>query len=264
MPTKFPGILAALPKSLPFYPYYDDCSGRNRRHQQTHRRRGKKHGPGDNQDDDIEAGIQQESKNEVDSISDTPIYQTSADIRDGDTFTLFFFIDCTNRQSLLAVSVVSKWFQYSLNGRNKGDSDSEYNQSDNRVICVPNHPTQSHNASMLLNSGFYELPFHHSSRFTLIHLLNVSRVPSIIVVKNNTGRIISSLGWEAIEREGRDGGILDQAIERNALGSKKNCNDCKDHGTSIDSSIFDSQVVNEWKKGRSGLPCWWYLCSCVL
>ena len=101
---------------------------------------------------------------------------------------------------------------------------------------------------MLHNTGFYELPFDHASRLTLLHLMNATRVPSIIVVRNNNGRIITHLGWEAIEREGMDGGSLDLWIERNAFDVKKGM-ELNDDGT----NDFESRVVEEWRKGRSGI-----------
>eukprot|EP00956_Cyclotella_meneghiniana_P022255 scaffold41827_cov62-Cyclotella_meneghiniana.AAC.1 len=51
--------------------------------------------------------------------------------------------------------------------------------------------------------------------------MNATRVSSIIVVLNNNGRIITHLGWEAIEREAMDGGSLDLWIERNAVDVRK-------------------------------------------
>ena len=111
---------------------------------------------------------------------------------------------------------------------------------------------------MLHNTGFYELPFDHASRLTLLHLMNATRVPSIIVVRNNNGRIITHLGWEAIEREGMDGGSLDLWIERNAFDVKKGM-ELSNNGT----NDFESRVVEEWRKGRSGLPCWWHVLSFI-
>jgi len=241
-----PGILAALPKSLPFHPYCDDYKG-HQRHQYMNKNHGRRRGR-----TKTERFEGQETGISIQALQDAPIYQSTKYLRDGGSFTLFFFVDCTNRQSLLAISLVSKWFQYSLNEHN----------SCNKVICIPNHPTQSHGGSILTNTGFYELPFHHSSRLHLLHLLNARRVPSIIVVQNKNGRVITSWGWEAIEKEGYDGGRLDQWIDKNSLDAKKGLIFSEDRDLPLNgnsSDTFNSHVVEDWKKGRSGLPCWWHL-----
>lgn len=247
---RLPGVLAALPESLPFHPFCDDYHRRNHK-MYRHRRRGAHEA---DQYNHAEAGAQ----NEAQLITDAPICNSVTSFNCRDSFTLFFFVDCTNRQSMLAMSIVSKWFHHSLN--EKKATQDKHNASGNRVICVPNQSTQNHNVSILANTGFYELPFNHSSRLALLFLLNAKRVPSIIVVQNNNGRIITPYGWEAIEREGREGGSLDQWIERNAFETKKGAND---RDGNAQSNVFDSNVVSEWDEGRSGLPCWWHLLSCL-
>ena len=246
---KMRGILTALPCSLPFHPYNDDYPSHRISHNKYkyQRRRAE------------EVRHHNDPEGATDNfITDEPIYPSNTD---DDSFTLFLFVDGANRQSLLAISVVSKWFQYAL--KNRGDIDGSSRQqnskshSGSRVICIPNHSTENNrNSSMLHNTGFYELPFDHASRLTLLHLMNATRVPSIVVVRNNTGRIITHLGWEAIEREGMDGGPLDVWIKRNAFDVKKGME-------LLDYNDFDSRVVGEWRKGRSGLPCWWHVLSCL-
>eukprot|EP00804_Cyclotella_cryptica_P026900 CCRYP_019605-RA/>CCRYP_019605-RA protein AED:0.00 eAED:0.00 QI:218/1/1/1/0/0/2/187/249 len=228
---RLPGILAALPKSLPFHPYHVDYR-RHRRNQHISKRRSRRCKLVDVEHyEDLEEGLHKEAdvfvhdssaaNTEVDFIPDAPLDQSTAEFRDGHTFTLFFFVDYTNKQSLSAISVVRKWFQYAL--KTNGKSQNKSARSGNRVICIPNHPTEvdalgsGRKPSSLSHSGFYELPFYHSSRFTLIRLLNVTRVPSIIVVANRDGKIVTHYGWEAIEREGFDGRCLDQWIDRQSL-----------------------------------------------
>ncbi|KAL3767351.1 hypothetical protein ACHAWO_007294 [Cyclotella atomus] len=250
---RLPGVLAALPESLPFHPFSDDYRRRKYKIYFRYRRRSR----GANESDqyiNAEAG----SQNEAQFIPDAPIYNSFTSLNGRDSFTLFFFVDCTNRQSLLAISIVSKWFHHALN--EKDATQDERHCSDSRIICVPNQSTQSHIGSILSNTGFYELPFNHPSRLTLLFLLNTKRVPSIVVVKNSNGKVITPWGWEAIEREGSEGGSLDQWIERNAFETKKGFDDTDGESKS---SMFDSNVVTEWGEGRSGLPCWWHLLSCL-
>ncbi|KAL7480107.1 hypothetical protein ACHAW6_005818 [Cyclotella cf. meneghiniana] len=278
---KLPGILAALPKSLPFHPYPLDYRSL-KRYQHIYKRRSRRCGVVDvDHDGDLKEGQRTETgifvdvsktvNDEVEFISDFPLAHITSELRSGDTFTLFLFADYTNRQSLIAISVVSKWFHYAL--KTECRSQIESTHSGNRVICIPNHPTQidavgsSRKASILKRSGFYELPFHHPLRFTLIRLLNATRVPSVIVVANCNGKIVTHYGWEAIDSEGSDGRCLDQWLHRQCLESKRHhdsrCKDPESDNTLCDSN-FDSQVVNEWKKGRSGLPCWWHLLSWLI
>jgi hypothetical protein len=262
---RLPGILAALPASLPFHPYSNDYSGHQRhQHMYKHQRRRRRGRAELERHEDPGAGLLDEPILSTDCASsmipDMNLYPSIPNARNGETFTLFFFVDCTNRQSLLAISVVSKWFQYALNKK-----DTAQNQSGNIVICIPNHPKSAQNESILLHSGFYELPFHHPKRLVLLHLLNASRVPSILVVENSNGKILTQFGWEAIEREGYDGGKLDNWIERQLLERKKCWDDSSCDGTDdnnrTSSRLFDSQVVKAWRRGRSGLPCWWHLLS---
>lgn len=233
-----PGILRLLPETLPFYPYRENLdTGRHR----TNLHRRKQHYP-------------DEEDNAVDVDPNAPLHRSSSG------FTLFFFVDSTNRQSLIAIPLVSQWFHHTL--------------SESTVICTPNHPVQrqislrdatsdpiiqssinssitpaaKQHVSMLSNTGFYHLPFLHPKRLPLLHLLGATRVPCVIVVSNDTGRIVTRYGWEAIEREVRSKDKKDGDVG-NEIGSN---------------SCFQSHIVNEWMKGNSGLPFWWHLLSWIL
>lgn len=209
----------------------------------------------------------------------------------GASFTLFFFVDSTNRQSLSAIPIVSFWFRHAL--YNNDDIDG----NENRIICIPNHPSQYeinirdsssdptilaiiNNSStvpsatrhsqmllhpMLLNTGFYHLPFHHPQRLPLLHLLNATRVPSVIVVHNSTGRIVTQYGWEAVERE-YWGGLKQWAdcnkkwIENQNLDAHEENND----DVRCLACRFESLVIKDWCMGRSGLPFHWHVLSWIL
>ena len=114
---------------------------------------------------------------------------------------------------------------------------------------------QQQGMSMLENTGFYHLPFLHPKRLPLLHLLGANRVPSIIVVSHETGKIITRYGWEAIEQEVSK---LDQYIESNWIENKK------EKGEDPISNNFESQVVQAWVEGKSGLPRWWTLFGWIL
>jgi len=282
MPRRPPGILTVLPETLTYYPYRDDVGGR----QYLHKWRGRKRqNNGNEQIITIEEfGCQTEL------IPDKPLGLISADkaINNKNGFTLFFFCDSNNRQSLSSIPIISKWCYYALNcgGSDIENDGDELPSSDSRVICIPNQlspheihvhnsttdsmsqtsinatattgsATKGHVLSILKGTGFYHLPFLHKSRLPLLHLLGVTRVPSVIVVSNATGRIVTRYGWEAIEREGGPGGLLERWIDSSFVASKKG--DGNDN-----SACFESNIVNEWKLDRSGLPLWWHIFSFIL
>lgn len=263
------GILAMLPDALPYYPY--NCSKQlNNIHLNAHKRRGRRRGR--TSGDDLEASDPSQTHGNTDDavfIPNAHLCTTPEDSNDG--FTLFFFVDSTNRQSLFAIPVVSKWFHHAMNAE-------ESTTATNRVICIPNQPAQNkcdnspdtaqssddpivQLVPILLYSGFHHLPFHHSARLPLLRLLSASRVPSIIVVRNDTGRIVTPYGWEAIEREGGTDGVLDQWIARIFLEKKKYDSTKQDAN---DKDLFDSFVHSEWKNGKSGLPLWWHILSWIV
>ena len=214
------------------------------------------------------------------------------------SFTLFFFADSTNRHSLSAVPAVSSWFQHALygstnddtGGSNDNNSNNNNNINENRVICIPNNPlpfeinvvhdpssdpmihatihseTETKSSQimlhpMLIHTGFYHIQFHHPKRLPLIRLLNATRVPSIIVVNNCNGRIVTQYGWEAVEREYL--GKLKQGIDYGNKGWVGNRNPT-DEVINEDNLNFESQVVDDWRKGKSGLPVYWHWLSWIL
>ena len=270
---KAPGILRLLPENLPFYPYRETADGnKHLLHLARRKKRNadvEKHNPSG----DSVAGDQ------FTPIPDAPLYRAC----DEDAgFTLFFFVDSTNRQSLLAIPLVSQWFHHALNGDGNESTGS-------RVICIPNQSTPNEISlrnsnsdpivqasvnssitsvakqnipSMLTNTGFYHLPFLHPTRLALLHLLGATRVPCAIVVSNVNGRIVSLYGWEAIQREGRS---LEEWSESRI---EKNKGDCEklgcDANTESSTPSFESPVAKEWNNGKSGLPLWWHMLSWVI
>ncbi len=279
-----PGILTVLPETLTYYPYRDDDGGER---QNLHKRRGRKR-----QNDSEQIIAIEEFGCQTELIPDKSLGLISADkaINNKSGFTLFFFCDSNNRQSLNSIPIISKWCYYALNC---GDSDTKNNgngdgipSDTSRVIFIPNQPspheinvhsstidpisqasinatsttgsaTRGHVLSILKGTGFYHLPFLHKSRLPLLHLLGATRVPSVIVVSNATGRIVTRYGWEAIEREGGPGGLLERWIDRSFVANKKaDGND--------ESACFESNVCSEWKLGKSGLPLWWHIVSFIL
>jgi hypothetical protein len=142
-------------------------------------------------------------------------------------FTLFLFVDATNIQSLNAISKASYWFHVVFSNRqHEGNKGRVVTTNDSIVICITNHPSVEeleediigqeedvtirhiHTSSkavpscpLLTNSGFFHITFHHDKRQALLHLLGVTRVPTIVVVNNVDGWIVTRYGWEAIDRE---------------------------------------------------------------
>jgi len=278
-----PGLLRLLPETLPFYSY-DSCQKqKNGCHLRTNsrRRRDSYQGRVPSNAEDLA------DRDEINVIPIHPLQNIKScgqnSTENGAEFTLFFFVDSTNRQSLLAMPKVSCWFHNVLeDGRDESTGN-------NRVICIPNHPSPNEisfrdsnsdpiiqasiNSSvtsiakqqimpMLRGSGFYHLPYLHARRLPLLHLLGATRVPSIIVVSNDTGRIVTRYGWEAIDR---DGSKLDQWMDRIWIENKKADGDKLSQEKGEDfTSHFESLVVKEWSNGKSGLPFWWHLLSWII
>lgn len=338
-PPRPPGILALLPETLTYYPYADSNDvGRSNRHKKrgggnNNKRCHQTSKTADevvisnnniaNSDDNSRTKEGNSSTNQrkqqnsiitieefgcrTEIIPDHSLHLTN-NTDDGNTinkngFTLFFFVDSNNRQSLNAIPIVSRWYHYVLSNGGRSISDDDDNiiqeecrsSSGNRIICVPNQPSSHeiniHNSntdsilqasinassatggsatkgvtiSILQHTGFYHLPFLHKSRLPLLHLLAVTRVPSIIVVSNATGRVVTRYGWEAIEREGGPGGLLERWIDMSRLARKKDDDDNDDDETSNHAiNCFESKVLSDWKCGKSGLPLWWHVLSFIL
>ena len=259
-----PGVLRALPETLPFYPYCRTNSKPLRLKKKAKKQK------------DIDAELDDDESDTI--IANKPLL-SATDILNRFGFTLFFFVDSTNRQCLSAIPKVSQWCHYALKVFNSDGRIGNYS----RVICIPNNSSpheinmssttsdpimqaninssltssvskQQQGMAMLQKTGFYHLPFLHPKRQALLHLLGANRVPSIIVVDNRFGTIITRYGWEAIEREISK---LDQYIESNWIESKKDIDeDISNH--------FESEVVRAWGEGKSGLPLWWTLFGWIM
>jgi hypothetical protein len=337
-PPRPPGILTLLPEALTYYPYADSNDvGRNNRHKKRGGNNNKRcHQTSNTADEAVisnnniarsddnnstkeenkstNQGKQQNSIITIEEfgcrteiIPDHSLHLT-INTDDGNTinkngFTLFFFVDSNNRQSLNAIPIVSRWYHYVLSNGGHSISDDDDNiiqeeyrsSSGNRIIFVPNQPSSHeinlHNSntdsilqasinassgtggsatkghvtiSIIQHTGFYHLPFLHKSRLPLLHLLGVTRVPSIIVVSNATGRVVTRYGWEAIEREGGPGGLLERWIDMSRLARKKDDDDDHDETSNLSMNCFESKVLSDWKCGKSGLPLWWHVLSFIL
>lgn len=294
---KSAGLLRLLPDNLPFYPYHNNGRRHSNNVNNTRRRqrRKKKLHERDDEIGLVETIIIDDNDNGG-CIPNQQLNQSRIVIG----FTLFFFVDATNIQSLNAISKVSYWFRVVFSNRQQGGNERVGTTNDSRVICITNYPSVEdmeediigheedtvtichiHTSSkaiarcpLLTNSGFFHLPFHHDKRQALLHLLGVTRAPSIVVVNNNDGRIVTRYGWEAIDREFD---TLTNWVDCNLITCKKHDDD-DDGGCEKDSEAvavgslshsstelrFDSNVVLEWEKGNSGLPLSWHLLSWII
>lgn len=213
------GLLGCLPPELEltFYPYADD-------------------------DDDTDV----ENSGMLQCISKRQVFPLESG-----GFTLFLFVDFANMHSIRALRVVSEWLHQAGSGREK-------------VICVPNQSlhdltiktsyvrrASKQRPEILRGTGFFHFPITQKHRATLIRFLNVTCVPSIVVINNSNGRIASKLGWELICREHK---VVERLIEKKKTAC--NCSDTDNDG------FFCSKLLVEWQEGRSGfrtMPFWWWL-----
>jgi hypothetical protein len=81
-------------------------------------------------------------------------------------------------------------------------------------------------------------------------------------VNNVDGRIVTRYGWEAIDREYD---TLANWIECDLITGRSKKDDVHD-GCERDDEVrrFESNVVLEWNKGKSGLPLSWHLLSWII
>ena len=97
-------------------------------------------------------------------------------------WTLFFFGSSSNLNCLRFRPLLAEFCQ---------------NHPDKvQCICVPNGNDED---LLPLGTGFYLLPWDHSNRSALLHLLAVTRIPTLVVVSNHDGRRITDSGIAAIE-----------------------------------------------------------------
>lgn len=282
--SKSVGLLRLLPDNLPFYPYCNNGRHHSNNVNNNRRRQRRK-----KKERDDEIGLVETIFNDNDNGGFIPNQQLNQS-RIVNGFTLFLFVDATNIQSLNAISKVSYWFHVVFSNRQQevGNEGRVGTTNDSRVICITNHPSVEeleediigqeedtvtirhiHTSSkavpscpLLTNSGFFHIPFHHDKRQALLRLLGVTRVPTIVVVNNVDGRIVTRYGWEAIDREYD---TLANWIECDLITGRSKKDDVHD-GCERDDEVrrFESNVVLEWNKGNSGLPLSWHLLSWII
>lgn len=115
-------------------------------------------------------------------------------------FTLVYFCDLECRNTLRFTSILGRF----LRDVNKMDQDTNSLQ----LICITNdnvcsirneymnYSIFSHLAS---ETEYWIMPFEHANRLAFIRMVSASKVPSLFVINNRTGRIITDLGMEAVE-----------------------------------------------------------------
>ena len=100
-------------------------------------------------------------------------------------WTLFFFGSSSNLNCLRFRPLLAEFCQ---------------NHPDKvQCICVPNGNDDED--LLPLGTGFYLLPWDHSNRIALLHLLAVTQIPTLVVVSNSDGRRITDRGMAAIESQ---------------------------------------------------------------
>lgn len=115
-------------------------------------------------------------------------------------FTLVFFCDLECRNTLRFTSILGRF----LRDVNKMEKDTKSLQ----LVCIPNNSTCSNSNECMDHSVFSHLaseveywvmPFEHANRLAFIRILSASKVPSLFVINNHSGRIVTDLGMEAVE-----------------------------------------------------------------
>lgn len=142
-------------------------------------------------------------------------------------FTLVFFCDLHCRNSQRFTLVLSKFMKTIL--KNHDDI------TPCQLICItnddlPDSCSSFNNGSSLNGSSldesiithlsseteFWHLGHDHINRLAIIRMLAVSHVPSLIVIDNETGKVLTLWGMEAIETSRTSKDLLDQWRRGNA------------------------------------------------
>lgn len=141
------------------------------------------------------------SKRRADSALSSPL-QAHAEVKqheEYDTaqsdFTLFFFAESTCRNSLRVGPMVAEFVR-----RDISNNDGKGSTHPCQVICIPNDEDSRGVDTLCTGMGFFHMPIRHPNRRACITLLSVSRVPTVVVVNNSTGRVVTDRGLEAIEQ----------------------------------------------------------------
>jgi hypothetical protein len=101
-------------------------------------------------------------------------------------FTLFFFVDATNIQSLNAISKVSYWFHVVLSNRQQevGNEGRVGTTNNSRVICITNHPSVEELEEDIIGQEEDTVTIGHihtSSKAVPSNTVDVEGVPSVVV-----------------------------------------------------------------------------------
>jgi len=157
-------------------------------------------------------------------------------------FTLLYFCDfnCVNsRRFTFILAEFLKNLNSQINkvvsdeGKNDGNNDID-KSSICQLVCVPNDHirycsgTDVEYASIMSHlqseTEFWHLGFDHNNRLAIITLLCVTRVPTLIVIENRTGKVVSYKGMESVEWN--SGGDSLDVIEKWRKGNMRDLQCC--------------------------------------
>mmetsp|Transcript_3872 Transcript_3872/g.7428 ORF Transcript_3872/g.7428 Transcript_3872/m.7428 type:complete len:339 (+) Transcript_3872:327-1343(+) len=93
---------------------------------------------------------------------------------------------------------------------------------------------------------FWHMGYDHINRLSMIRMLSVSVVPTLIVIDNDSGRVVTMRGMEAVEYACS---VSDMEQQQEQQQRQEQC----------------EKLLEEWKQGKSGIP-WMYsvVNSCVV
>lgn len=133
-------------------------------------------------------------------------------------FTLIYFCDSTCRNSLRFAHILVTFIQICNN------IETHLDKKPVQLICVPNdessYPSRLYDGPFDNLSNFWHLGFNYHNRLPLIYLLSVTKVPTLIIVDNQTGNIVTDKGISVVE--------------------------------SYDNRNYEN-LINSWRDGKSGL-----------
>jgi hypothetical protein len=100
-------------------------------------------------------------------------------------------------------------------------TNDECNIDDEDAISIKCRPKRR--SKLLCGTGFFELTWDHPHRDAILHLLGVTKVPTVVVVSNRDGRRCTDRGMEDIESSISIDDLLDRWRNPSSSWDISNC-----------------------------------------
>lgn len=109
--------------------------------------------------------------------------------------TLLYFCDSTCRNSLRFAQILTQFVQIC--------NEVDVQRKPMQLICIPNdespRPTRLYDGPFSQLCDFWHIGFDYKNRLALIRLLSINKVPTLVVISNDKGTMVTNKGMEVVE-----------------------------------------------------------------